>query len=342
MTTIRTGLRLAAPAMSAVLLAGALAACGGAASGGDASAVRKDGSVDLSKVTLRVGDQKSGAQPLLQAAGQLKNVPYKITWSEFTSGPPLLEAVNAGAVDVGQVGNAPPVFSAAARSDIRIIYGFTAGLKGQTIEVPKNSPIHTIAQLRGKRIAVAKGSSAHFHLLSVLTKNGMTMADIKPQFLQPGDALAALTSGSVDAWAIWDPYSAQAEADAGTRVLVDGTGYANGFSFQVSSKPILADKAKVAALRDYLTRYQKSMTWVNAHPKGWAKVWSQVTGMPQNVTLRAAHRRHLAPIPLNAATLANEQRVADAFSDAKQIPGRVVMKDFVDDRFADVARGSGS
>lgn len=326
-----------AAAGALTLVSGLLAGCGGSASGADDPAIRKDGSVDLSKVTLRVGDQKSGAQPLLQAAGQLKGTPYKVTWSEFTSGPPLLEAVNAGAVDVGQVGNSPPVFSAAARSDIRIIYGYTAGLLGQTIEVPKNSPITTIAQLRGKRIAVAKGSSSHYHLLSLLTKNGMTLNDVKPQYLQPGDALAALSSHNVDAWAIWDPYSAQAEIQEGTRILVNGTGYANGFSFQVSNKKTLDDKAKVAALRDYLRRYQKAMAWVNNNPKGWAKVWSQVTGMPQSATLKAAQRRKLKPVPLNDATIASEQQVADAFSKAKQIPGKVEMKDFVDHRFADIA-----
>lgn len=328
--------RVIAAAAALTLASGLLAACG-SSSASDDPAIRKDGSVDLSKVTLRIGDQKSGAQPLLQAAGELKNTPYKVTWSEFTSGPPLLEAVNANAVDVGQVGNAPPVFSAAARSDIRIIYGYTAGLLGQTIEVPKNSPIKTIAQLRGKKIAVAKGSSAHYHLLSVLTKNGMTMSDVQPQYLQPGDAEAALTSHNVDAWAIWDPYSAQAELQQGTRILVNGTGYANGFSFQVSNTKTLDDKAKVAALRDYIQRYQKAMTWVNNHPKEWAKAWAQVTKMPENATLKAAERRKLKPIPLNDATIASEQQVADAFSNAKQIPGKVEMKDFVDHRFDDIA-----
>jgi len=330
--------RLPAAAAALTLVSGLLAGCGGSASGNvDDKAVRKDGSVDLSKVTLRVGDQKSGAQPLLKAAGQLDHVPYKISWSEFTSGPPMLEAINAGAVDIGGVGNAPPVFAAAAKSDIRIVYVYTAGLKGQTIEVPKDSPIKTVQQLRGKKIAVAKGSSAHYHLLSVLTKNGMTLDDVQPQYLQPGDALAALTSGNVDAWAVWDPYSAQAEQEEGTRILVDGTGYANGFSFQVAGTDALDSKAKVAAMHDYVTRYQKAMSWANTHPKEWAKVWSQVTGMPEKATLQAAKRRHLTPLKLDDATLANEQKVADAFSDAKQIPGKVDMKDFVDHRFDDIA-----
>lgn len=327
--------RVPAAALALTLVSGLLAGCGGSASGDD-KAVRADGSVDLSKVTLRVGDQKSGAQPLLQAAGQLDGVPYKISWSEFTSGPPMLEAINAGAVDLGGVGNSPPVFAAAAKSDIRIVYAYSAGLKGQTIEVPKNSPIKTIAQLRGKKIAVAKGSSAHYHLLSVLTKNGMTLDDVQPQYLQPGDALAAFSSGNVDAWAIWDPYSAQAEQEEGTRILTDGTGYANGFSFQVASTDALDSKSKVAAIRDYVTRYQKAMAWANTHPKEWAKVWSQVTGMPEKATLLAAKRRHLTPLKLNDATIASEQQVADAFSKAKQIPGQIDMKDFVDHRFDDI------
>ncbi|MGY2061787.1 ABC transporter substrate-binding protein, partial [Nocardia gipuzkoensis] len=150
------------------------------------AAVRSDGTVDLSQVTLRLGDQKgTGLQALLDAAGELKSTPYKIEWSQYSSGPPMLEAINSGAVDFGGVGNAPPVFAAAAKSSIKIVSGYGAGTAGQGIVVPKDSPLRGPADLRGKKIAVAKGSSAHYHLLSVLNKNGLSFADVEPQYLQP-------------------------------------------------------------------------------------------------------------------------------------------------------------
>lgn len=144
-------------ALALVALAGA--GCGSAGPG-DSSAIRKDGSVDLAKVTLHIGDQKAGSQVLLRAAGQLSGVTYKITWSQFTSGPPLLEAANAGAIDIGAVGNTPPIFAAAAGSKVTIVQAGSQDPSAQAILVPKNSPIRTIQDLKGKKVALAKGSSA--------------------------------------------------------------------------------------------------------------------------------------------------------------------------------------
>jgi sulfonate transport system substrate-binding protein len=323
----------------------ALTAVAGTACGsGEAAsnpAVRSDGSIDLSKVTLRVGDQKgTGAQALLKSAGELRNVPYKITWSQFTSGPPMLESINAGAVDVGGVGNAPPVFAAAAGSEIKIVAAYRAGLSGQAIAVPPGSAIKSQAELRGKKIAVAKGSSAHYHLLTVLTKAGLGLTDVQPQYLQPADALAALSTGRVDAWAIWDPYTAQAERQENARILVDGNGYLPGDSFIVAGEKALDDKARTAALRDFVGRIQRAHKWVNKHPEEWARAYAQLTGLPYEVTLVAVKRDPYVDHPIDAKVIAGEQQVADAFSAAKLIPGKVKMSDFIDSRFNDLLRGS--
>jgi sulfonate transport system substrate-binding protein len=327
--------------LTALGLAAALVtACGSAESAGD-PAVRADGSIDLTKVTLRVGDQKgTAAQALLQSAGALKNVPYKITWSQYTSGPPMLEAVNAGAVDVGGVGNAPPVFAAAAGSKIKIVESYRAGLSGQAILVPKGSAIKSPAELRGKKIAVAKGSSAHYHLLTVLTKAGLAFSDVQPQYLQPADALAALATHRIDAWAIWDPYTAQAEETEGARILVDGNGYLAGDSFIVAGDRALEDKGRAAALRDFVGRIQRAHAWVNTHPAPWARAYAQLTGLPYEVTLTAVKRDPYRDHPINAATIAGEQRVADAFAAAKLIPGKVEMTAFIDSRFNDLHANS--
>jgi sulfonate transport system substrate-binding protein len=315
-------------------------ACGSAKSASD-PAVRADGSVDLSKVTLRVGDQKgTGVQALLQAAGELGNLPYKITWPQFTSGPPLLESINAGAVDIGGVGNAPPVFAAAAGSRIKIVTSYQAGLSGQAIVVPKDSPLKRPADLRGKRIAVAKGSSANYHLLTVLTKAGLRFADVRAEYLQPADALAALSAHRVDAWAIWDPYTAQAQQQEGARVLVDGNGYVQGDAFFVAGDKALADKARAAALRDFVGRIQRAHTWVNTHPGQWASTYARLTGLPYGVMLTAVKRDPYRDHPIDGTVIAGEQQVADAFAAAKLLPGKVTMANFVDDRFNDLAARS--
>lgn len=328
-----TSRRLLAAALA--VTAALLTACGGGDSAPDA--VRADGSVDLSKVTLRIGDQKgTGTQALLEAAGELKDIPYKIEWSQYTSGPPMLEAINAGAVDIGGVGNAPPVFAAAAGSKIKIVSAYRVGTSGQGIVVPKDSSLQSPNDLRGKKIAVAKGSSAHHHLLSVLTKAGLTFADIEPQYLQPADALAALTTGRVDAWAIWDPFTAQAQKQADARILVDGKGYVQGDAFYVAGDKALGNTASAAALRDLLDRIKRAHTWVNGNTEPWARTFAQLTGLPYEVALLSVSREPYVDHPLDDATIAAEQRVADGFADAGLIPKRVTITDFVDTRFNDL------
>jgi sulfonate transport system substrate-binding protein len=326
------------PLLGALVL---LAGCGGT-DGGDTAAIRKDGSVDLTKVTLHVGDQKAGSQALLQAAGQLTGVKYKIAWSQFTSGPPLLEAANAGAIDIGAVGNTPPIFAAAAGSKIKIVAAGDQNLAAQAVLVPKNSPIRTIQDLKGKKIALAKGSSAHALLLGVLKKAGLSFTDIQPQYLQPADALSAFSGGKVAAWSIWDPYTAQAQAQTGARILVWGNGFGTNYNFNVAAAKALKDKAKVAAIRDYLSRLERATLWASTHPDEWAKTWSAQIGLPLPVTQVAAHRRVTKPVPLDDTVISDEQRLVDAFSDAKLIPGRLQIADFVDRRFNDTVPGGSS
>ncbi|MTE17104.1 ABC transporter substrate-binding protein [Nocardia aurantiaca] len=320
----------AALAIAATLIS---AAC--SSGGDDTHGVNADGSVDLSQVTLHVGDQKGLAlQALLDVSGEGKNLPYKVEWSTFTAGPPMLEAINAGSVDFGGVGDAPPVFAAAAKSQIKIVASYDSGAAGNAVVVPKDSSIKDPKDLRGKKIAVTKGSSAHYHLLSVLTKSGLTFADIEPQYLQPADALAALSTGRVDAWTVWDPYVAQSEL-GGNRVLVDGTGYVKPDSFYVTGSKTLQNKANAAAVRDLLVRIQRAHVWITNHREEWAKQSAAITGVPYDVTLLAVNRGNFQDHPLDDATIAAEQQVADGFSDAKLIPGRVRIADFIDTRYND-------
>ncbi|MFI5804832.1 ABC transporter substrate-binding protein [Streptomyces sp. NPDC051561] len=307
-----------------------LTGCGGASSADTSGGV--DGSGSL---TLNVGDQKGGSEAILRAAGELKGLKYKIKWSTFTSGPPLLEAVNAKAVDVGGVGNTPPVFAAGSNSKITVVGASHGSSAGEAIVVPKDSPLKSPADLKGKAVAVAQGSSAHYQLIASLKKAGLGVDDVQLKLLQPADALAAFNRGKVDAWAIWDPYTAQVLRTPGTRVLTTGQGLTNGLAFQVASPAALKDKEKSQAIGDYLTRLERAQAWVFKHPEEWAKVWSKETGLPYEVALDAVKRSYgtRVPVALDDAAIASEQKIADTFAELRLIPRKFAFGDFVDKRF---------
>ncbi|MET9816829.1 ABC transporter substrate-binding protein [Streptomyces sp. NPDC006355] len=323
--------RRLAPAALLLPLALLLTACGG-----NSAASTSDGGTDgKGSVTINVGDQKGGSEAILRAAGELKNLDYKIKWSTFTSGPPLLEAVNAGAVDIGGVGNTPPVFAAGAGSKIKVVAAWHGTSKGDTILVPNGSPLKSPEQLKGRSVAVAQGSSAHFQLVASLKKAGLKLSDIKVKYLQPADALAAFTSGKVDAWAVWDPYTSQILKARQGRVLTDGEGVTNGLTFQVAAPAALKDKKKAAAVKDYLERLRRAYTWVYDHEKEWAEVWARDTGLPEDVALAAVKRTYTTRIAVavDKPLIASEQEIADTFTALKLIPRKVDFAEFTDTRF---------
>ncbi|MFJ8357488.1 ABC transporter substrate-binding protein [Streptomyces sp. NPDC093984] len=309
-----------------------LTACGGNSAAETSAGGRTDGKGSL---TLNVGDQKGGSEAVLEAAGELKNLDYKIKWSTFTSGPPLLEAVNAGAVDIGGVGNTPPVFAAGADSKITVVAAWHGTSKGDAILVPKNSRLTAVQQLKGKSIAVAQGSSAHYQLVASLNKAGLKLSDVKVKYLQPADALAAFTSGKVDAWAVWDPYTSQVLQGGQGRVLTTGDGVTNGLTFQVAAPSALKDEKKAAAIRDYLERLRRAQGWVYGHPEAWAKVWAKDTGLSYEVALAAVKRTNASrvPVAVDKSLIASEQQIADTFTGLKLIPRKVDFGDFVDTEF---------
>ena len=297
---------------------------------------------ELAGLTLNVGDQKAGLETLLTAAGELTDVPYDIKWSTFTSGPPLLEAVNAGAVDVGGVGNTPPIFSAAAGGKIAIISAGRASAAGDAVLVPKGSTARTFTDLKGKRVAVAKGSSAHGNLLLQLKKAGLVPADIQITFVAPSDGYAALAAGRVDAWVVWDPYTAQAQQQLGARVLTSGKGLANGLAFQVASRAALADPRRNGAIQDLVARTVRARIWSKTHPQQWARVYASQTGLPYPVALVFAVRNHEVPITLTPQIAASEQKLADAFANAKVIPTRPTIADIIDTRYNQTVTDQGA
>jgi sulfonate transport system substrate-binding protein len=288
---------------------------------------------DPTGVVLHVGDQKGGVASLLRAANLLAGTPYRVEFTTFTAGPPLIEAARAGAIDLGQTGNTPVIFAAAAQARVQLVAASQGNVVSDAILVPRDSPVRSVADLRGRRIAVGKGTSAHGQLLQTLQAAGMGLGDVDPSYLQPSDAYAAFKQGQVDAWATWDPYTAQAQLEAGARVIADGQGTANGYSFQVASNAALADPRKQAAIADFLRRVDAAMRYSDTHRDQRAVVWSQETKLALPVTQLAVARGPDLPVPMDDRLVASEQQLADAFSDAGVIPGRVRFADVVDHRF---------
>ncbi|MFF3851167.1 ABC transporter substrate-binding protein [Streptomyces sp. NPDC002328] len=324
--------RRLAPGALLLPLALVLTACGGASSANTGTGGGTDGK---GSVTINVGDQKGGSEAILRAAGELDDLNYKIKWSTFTSGPPLLEAVNAKAVDVGGVGNTPPVFAAGAGSKISVVAAWHGTSKGDTILVPNDSKLTKTDQLKGKSIAVAQGSSAHYQLVASLKAAGLSLNDVKVKYLQPADALAAFTSGKVDAWAVWDPYTSQVLQSKQGRLLTTGDGITNGLTFQVAAPTALKDAKKAAAIKDYLDRLRRATAWVYDHKEEWAKVWAKDTGLPYEAALASVKRTNATRIAVavDQPLIASEQKIADAFTELKLIPRKVDFGEFVDPRY---------
>ncbi|PJI94954.1 ABC transporter substrate-binding protein [Luteimicrobium subarcticum] len=317
-------------ATTALAAAAALSACSGsseATTPGDPSTVT---STDLAGLTLQVGDQKAGTQALLQAAGELDGTPYKIAFSTFTSGPPEVEALNANKIDFAITGNTPPVFGLAAKAKIKVVTAYTNDASSDAILLPAGSSVTSVADLKGKKVAVAKGSSANGHLLLQLSKAGLTPDDVTISYLQPADALAAFNGGEVDAWAIWDPYTAIAEQQ-GAKVLVTAQGVSNGYGLGLASYDALADPVRTAALQDLAQRIARAHEWANTHPDEYAAVYAEQTQLPIEVA-KEANRSLRHAILLDDTVVSSEQRLTDAFVTAKQLPASDPFSSIVDDR----------
>ena len=331
---------LAAGALAAACSSGSgsSAAASGSASSGASGSVS---SVSLKNVTLHIGDQAgSGSESLLTAAGLINKLPFKADWSDFTSGPPMLQAMGSGSVDIGAVGDAPPIFEAAGGGKIAVVAATVANPQAAALLLPKGSAVTSVAQLKGKTIAVSEGSSANYHLLAVLKQAGLSVKDVTIDNLQPAQALAAFASGHVAAWDIWSPYIEQAEVQHGARVLVNGTPIGKTFSFEVASRSALADPAKAAAIRAYLQLVAQAHAWANTHASNWASTWSQATGLPLPIMTNAAKDDTAVTVPISPAVISSEQSIADAFTAAGLIPGHVDFANYAVSTFNDTAGAS--
>jgi aliphatic sulfonates family ABC transporter substrate-binding protein len=270
---------------------------------------------------VRIGYQKNGSLVIVRQQQRLSALKLPVDWVEFSSGPPMLEALAGGAIDFGATGDTPPIFAQAAGSDLLYVGGQPVSGANQAILVPNGGPIRQVSDLRGKRLAFTRGSSAHNMVVKVLASAGMTPADIQPVNLQPPDAAAAFRAGALDAWAVWDPFFAVAELEPTTRVLTSAEGVAPTNSFFLASRDFTRNAPEI--LEAVLRTINEAASWARENPDELARVMSAVTGVPLAAQRIAAPRGVYAVQPMDAAIIAKQQEIADSFFHLHIIPARI-------------------
>ena len=270
---------------------------------------------------LRVGFQKG--EPILLAAKQnrsletlLNPLGIEVQWVEFQFGPPMLEAMRVNAIDIGAVGDTPPVFAQAAHGDLLYIAAQRAG--GQAILVPAGSTLQTLQNLKGKKIAFGRGSAAHSLTLAALEKAGLTYDDIQPIYLGPADGGAAFERGAIDAWTIWDPYYALFETRPGVRVLAKWTDIVEQNSFFMGRRRYVEANPQVTA--KLVAEFAAIAEWARSHRPELAASLATATGMPLDAVQRAVDRAPFQVLPMNDELAASQQKVADRFRALGLIP----------------------
>ncbi|WP_109479852.1 ABC transporter substrate-binding protein [Paraburkholderia sp. C35] len=281
--------------------------------------------------TLKVGDQQLQTRGILEASGQLKDVPYKIEWFNFPAAQPLGEALNAGAIDVGGLGDAPLIFAYAAGAKVRAVAATRSQPVDLAIIVPEQSTIKSAADLKGKRIATTRGSIGHYLVIATLERAGIKLSDVSLRFMQPADAKAALASGNVDAWSTWDPYVALAEQRDHDRSIANGVNLSSGLSFQAATEDSI--KTRHAEIADFLKRVAAGQRWALSHPDEVAAMQSRVTGLPPEVLKTMYQRAQLHPVAIADHLVAEQQKTADLYHRADVIKTRLEVAPSFDRQF---------
>lgn len=281
--------------------------------------------------TLRIGYQKYGTLVLLKARGTLEKrlaeQGVDVKWTEFPGGPQLLEGLNVGSIDFGVTGETPPVFAQAAGADLLYVAYEPPAPTSEAILVPKASPIHSVAELKGKKVVLNKGSNVHYLLVRALENAGLKYTDIQTVFLPPADARAAFERGSVDAWVIWDPYQAAAENQLQARTLRDASGLADNHQFYLATKPFATQHPQV--ITTLIDEVRSVGEWSKAHPQEVTAQVAPLLGLPADITLTSVKRQGYGAGFMTPAVIAAQQKVADSFYQLKLIPKPLTIKDVI-------------
>lgn len=263
---------------------------------------------------LLVANQKSSIKVLLEASGELKDVPYKIEFSEFAAAAPLGEALNAGAVDVGGLGDAPYVFALGAGAPLKVIsITHAEGRYTTAILVPENSPLKSVSDLKGKRIVTGRGSIGHYLAIKALREAGLKTSDVTFIYLLPSESRLLLDSGDADAWATWDPYTTISITQNHARVLASGNTLLTNHLYMAATSKAIADKRP--QLEDFVARIERAYIWANAHPEEYAAAQAKVTGLPLEVHLAAAKATKMNRVDIDDSVIKGLQSTADIYQE---------------------------
>ena len=281
--------------------------------------------------TLNIGFQKYGILPIVKAKGELeKNLAAQgvnVKWVEFPAGPQLLEGLNVGSVVFGEAGEAPPIFAQAANPNLVYVANQPPAPTAEALIVQKDSPIQSIQDLKGKRVALNKGSNVHYLLLKLLEANNLTLNDIQAVYLPPSDARAAFEKGAVDAWVIWDPFLAAAEHQIHARVIANGEHLVSNHQFYLADRKF-AEKYP-EALKTLVTTLNQITDWVKTHPDDATKLLEKPTALELDVLKTSISRMGFGVEPISEKVAKEQQYVADAFFAQKLIPKQLVIADAV-------------
>lgn len=273
---------------------------------------------------LRVGNQK-GYLNLLKGRGTLEKrlapLGVSVNWTEFSAGPVQLEALNVGSIDFGDVGEAPPIFAQAAGAPLAYVAATPARPRSEAVLVPAQSPIRTVADLKGKRVALNKGSNVHYFLVKLLRQHGLQYGDVNLAFLAPADARAAFEQGSVDAWVIWDPFFAAAQKSLNARVVADASGVVGNRAYYFSSQSYVAQNPDV--IRIVIEEIQGVDQWGKQHPDELAGELARLWGLPKPVVDLAVSRQVFGTEAITRSIIGEQQQIADTFAELGLLPKRV-------------------
>lgn len=280
---------------------------------------------DAETITFNVGFQKYGLLPILKERGTLETVlkeqGVNVKWVEFPAGPQLLEGLNVGSVAFGEVGEAPPIFAQAAKTDLVYIANQPAVPKAEALIVKKDSDIKTIQDIKGKRVALNKGSNVHYLLLKLLEANNLKFSDIEVVYLPPADARAAFERGAVDAWVIWDPFLSAAEHQLNARTIVNGENLVNNYQFYLADRKFAESHPQV--IKAVVNELNLTTQWVSTHQDEAVKLLEAQTGLGADVLKTSISRLGDKITEVTPAVIAEQQKVADAFYQEKLIPNKL-------------------
>ncbi|QMS86550.1 sulfonate ABC transporter substrate-binding protein [Nostoc edaphicum CCNP1411] len=278
--------------------------------------------------TLRIGYQSAG--DLIKLRGgiekRLQPLGVSVEWAQFAAGPQLMEAMNVGRVDIGSVGETPPIFAQAAGTSLVYIANRSPGTgEGSGIVVQKNSPIKSVAELKGKKIIFQKGSASHYLLVKALEEAGLKYSDVQALSMPPSEARGAFIQGQIDAWVTWDPHLALAQKTANARVLRNAGGIATQGGYYMASRKFSTENPELVRL--VLEEIDKVDKWAEQNQAEVVKITTPHLKIDEDIVAEIVKRRAYGLRAITPEIMVGQQQIADLFTQEKVIPKSIDVKE---------------